>query len=753
MSLGKLQAALATATNEFTLAAANINFDFSIVRNEAPKEYHQLGNALSTQKKKDAEAGSAHITARRLGALFDGICPPTPKLIRCYGLRVSEIAATTMGGEKEEAGIFADHAGVDGTSIWASATSSNSALQVLLLACMIARIWNAGQATSIWVELVEERRLEIARIYENGDEVKFALMAAATQAKITRKELAEWDASARAWLRLADRVKAPQQHKLRRLIDNTDVPVNEDPDVLISVIKAWKSALSCMEDLLGGMPQAVNYAPVLLAMSAWHIYPNILTVRDKAQDVCFDEPLVPASGTMTIGLSQTNNRKTIDTENRGIYWSLSLKHLRYYGNTIRTEAHLNQDADRISFDQFSQIFLGVVAAHWGFPMLAISDVATFVTTTYSAFQKLASDPNAQMEDRNEALTFMRQGEHWWHHLYRAALAFSDNDSEETTKLVRFGHRRSAKFLPHLFTTSPISGSNPNIRGRLFGVCDAGTIVGLFRDHEARIAYLRSLAPKGSSQEPGNGLPPYLIKYHHQSRDGLATLLPISTLQRKRKSPDHGSSSARHKRFSIGNAGLVAEIPGEDQEYRSPKSIDFTGYPESFKVNDVHYILVLGNPQKAALYQAWDSPSISLREPNLEDFYSLLTSEEINPVEMLRQSSGVQILKPLEMALRSFSVIAMVYSVIPNATIAVEVLSRPLLKAAWVQGLSLDDTTDESQGPLLNGIPEFVDRETAFACITFLLGLENISPNYFSDVFAMAYEDSLFIANEVSFIHR
>ena len=45
MYLGKLQAALAAATNEVTVAAANINFDFALIKCEAPKEYHVLGEA------------------------------------------------------------------------------------------------------------------------------------------------------------------------------------------------------------------------------------------------------------------------------------------------------------------------------------------------------------------------------------------------------------------------------------------------------------------------------------------------------------------------------------------------------------------------------------------------------------------------------------------------------------------------------------------------------------------------------------
>jgi hypothetical protein len=52
MSFGRLQAALVAATSEVTMAAASINFDFTLVKIEAPQEYKQLGSLLSTAKPK-----------------------------------------------------------------------------------------------------------------------------------------------------------------------------------------------------------------------------------------------------------------------------------------------------------------------------------------------------------------------------------------------------------------------------------------------------------------------------------------------------------------------------------------------------------------------------------------------------------------------------------------------------------------------------------------------------------------------------
>ncbi len=93
-ALSKLTAAFASATNELTLAAANFNFDFSLMKVEAPVEFHGLGRGLSDQRRTEAESGLPHITARKLGAFYKDIPPSIPELVKAYGKRVSEIAET-----------------------------------------------------------------------------------------------------------------------------------------------------------------------------------------------------------------------------------------------------------------------------------------------------------------------------------------------------------------------------------------------------------------------------------------------------------------------------------------------------------------------------------------------------------------------------------------------------------------------------------------------------------------------------------
>ncbi|KAF2728667.1 hypothetical protein EJ04DRAFT_569335 [Polyplosphaeria fusca] len=334
-SIGRLQASLAAATNEVTVAAANINFDFTLIKAEAPKEYQILGGHLSQRRKEKAEFGTLHVTARRFGALFQGVCPHTPKLVQAYGTRVSEIAeaAKKLNPPENPKAMFAGHSGIDGTSIWAAATSSVTALHIQLLACMLARLCNGSEAISVWVELIEGRRKEIASNFESGQSLPFSTYTAAVRGEIARSDIADWDASARAWLRTADAVKRKKQKQLMLILENIDVPVTEDKNVLSAVVVDWTSALNSMELLISGTHRAVRGGPTILGLSAWHIYPNMIILERNNPEVCMNDPLVAPSGTFTIGIRPA-------ADHRGAHWSLSLAHLRYYGHPISTHRNI-----------------------------------------------------------------------------------------------------------------------------------------------------------------------------------------------------------------------------------------------------------------------------------------------------------------------------------------------------------------------------------------------------------------------------
>jgi hypothetical protein len=198
--VGRITAALVTVHNENSVSLANLNFDFALVKMEAPTEYNGLEATISRKRKMDTEEGALHKTARKLGALFGALLPPTDDLLRAYGTRVSEICAIPNinpreGSDREN--IFASHVGADTTSIWAAVTSGSSAIAVHLLGCMLARIFTGPEAISVWVELVQKQKdcIRNSQAKDLHSHEHQAAMSAAQQ-DMSRADLAKWDASA-----------------------------------------------------------------------------------------------------------------------------------------------------------------------------------------------------------------------------------------------------------------------------------------------------------------------------------------------------------------------------------------------------------------------------------------------------------------------------------------------------------------------------------------------------------------------------
>ena len=160
--------------------------------------YKGLGAALSHRRRSAAEHGASHQTACKLGALFEQVLPSKPKLFKAYGLRASEIAQSPLINPKgsQNYGPFADHIGVDGTTIWAAATSGKGAVAIHLLACMLARLWPPSEAIAIWEQILEERKKELSN-WDAADTLPMKNLTTG-QIEVSRDDLAGWDASARA---------------------------------------------------------------------------------------------------------------------------------------------------------------------------------------------------------------------------------------------------------------------------------------------------------------------------------------------------------------------------------------------------------------------------------------------------------------------------------------------------------------------------------------------------------------------------
>ncbi|KAI1819208.1 hypothetical protein F4861DRAFT_534627 [Xylaria intraflava] len=341
MAMQNWAASLLSGQQQTNLGLATLNFDFSLVKLEVPKEFGPIGKQLTHFRRQAAESGTPHVTAQKLRALFQHALPATPHLIKAYGTRCSKIASAKE--EKPEAlkgyGIFAEHAGIDATSIWAAATSGAEAVAVHLLACMLARFWSGPEATAIWEELVERRKAELGRVESTELNYLFSCMAA--QITLSWEQLQEWDGSVRAWLQTADDAMRTQHKQFMPILENVKLPVSSKTAVLESVLQAWASAMSAVDLLIQGVPQ----------LPSWHIYPDMLVLGTAPTSVIQRDPLVNEGGLLTIGLQMNRDQG-------GVFWSLPLNHLRYYGGPILTERCLGALGNHITPLQLYQVAAG-----------------------------------------------------------------------------------------------------------------------------------------------------------------------------------------------------------------------------------------------------------------------------------------------------------------------------------------------------------------------------------------------------------
>jgi hypothetical protein len=782
MAIGRLQAALASATNEVTVAAANLNFDFTLVKYEAPKEYQALGNVLSTKRKENAEFGSSHVLARQLGALFDGVCPSTPALLEAYGNRASEIANASNKNSQPFAGtLFGEYTGIDGTSVWAAATSSKCALHIHLLACMLARVWTAQEATAIWVELVSERKKEIARKVDQGEPVAFSLAAAVGQ-DISRPQLAALDNSARAWLRTADGIFRGKQTQLDLILKNLDVSMTGGPVVFPSVIETWKTALETMNKLVSGIPQAVQDGAALLGLSAWHLYPDMSIYSSELVEIEMKDSNIAQGGILSLGVSR---RPGSCNQEGNIHWSLSLSQLRHYGRPVKVTRDLEADA-RLTWPQLSLVVFAALLEQWG-SNGAHSEALARLLISLSQYP----EPNRYLNERNiRMIKLLEDGASAY-----AKRAVGTRDLDH--RLIQLGRRRSHEFFNDAEFARP-TNLQPAVQAErlpFFGLLDTRSLLSAFKDTESAILYFRHAAARLSVENtPSDG---FLIRQMvaQLREDGPCSESEISTsdcddedsmfLQEEEtsdgadKTSDNevesteigddyrphfstpymdyvimtalapkiqgGTDNAPHHRWLP--AGFH-DIPIPEDETNSQDALEkFKCWDDCLQISaaddpeEYVYFPVLGDSEQIALFSRRfpGNPSFFDLTPTIEDFQWCLDHNLLRPSILLQRLDHEQ--DDIKKTLRALTFAALIYNDLTNATVHPDVLTRPLVKSHWAQKCQ-------------SGAFEFHtgEHETILSMIAYLeTGIYDIDPKLLKNAIAVSYEDSLFVSNSVSYL--
>lgn len=763
-ALSKIIGSLTSSNQEVTLALANLNFDFSLVRIEAPKEYLSISSSLSPRRRWEAESGNLHRTARNLAALFQDVLVQTPTLFNKYGIRASEIASLAPPSiSEEEAGktrdpsVLQDLTGIDSTSVWAAATSGPTAISVHLLACFLARMWAPAEAVSIWLELVSDREKEISK----PDDPQFYTRPniLAERIEITGQDIAALDSSARAWLQFADQAKSRQHAQIHSVLSEMNMPTSLQGNTYRSIINAFNRALRALDSSIQGIPQATTSGEVVIGILAWHIYPDLFVAGGHTGIVRLQDPLVNATGVLTVGMESPTD------EDARTVWSLPLAHYRFYGEPIHMSAS-HEATLRIPLSSLPLIVLGRILTVWrdvpgwrSFPCNLANGVLWFkrLVECLPTGRRLVSQYGNTACASVGGLAFI-------HLIVEQTAEFNDEwDEAAAQNLFAFGARRGLSWLPSL-------SSSAGAPAPFLGLSRLSAILPILRTNKDRIMLLRLVASRLRAADSR-----LVIRYRSDSvRYELASILPTS-------SSDTQSSirtESKYARWIVLQAEELHTMKPDDKSYALPSWLAerleqiesdgelclaalqvsegtperiTLGYGTNFQ-SSLHHLerntetvlltYYTGDLEVGALF-SYDAlqadPQCTLTSLEMDYIFS---PTQISPKDLMdyickleeeEMESGTEmgLFKACTLTLSSFLLS-------PEATLSPTVFSRPIMSAKWLKDYQKKCRLDTSSRLTLS-------RSQQFACITLFDSGLDLDVDVFEYAFAVASGGFIFIA--------
>lgn len=565
-SLGDFNAALNSIRASNTNALVNVSLEFNVFTKRLvppPTEYAGVGQHLAPSRRKEAQDGTRHAIARKLGLLFrDKALPSTPELISAYGTRSSEIARSSAANPQGDSshGAFAELIGADATTPWAAATSGWTSIQCHLLACLLARIWDSSEATSIWVEIVAARKEELKKRLAQQGELEQEVLFVVDE-DISRTDLLDWDASARAWMRVADKVMAKQQTQVRLIVDNLSISVNAKPNTYESVMEAWSSAMTQMERLLLGVPLQVHSGDILLGLVSWHLYPDMEYLSTGRQTIGQKDPLLEGRGLLAVGLEPSPR---INEDRRSLYWSLPLSHLRYYGRlpVSRTQSFRTTDHDRVAIDEMLWAMMCAYLQPWDDGSVPTRQVLEFVSDIAFELQRVCLESLPSLENNPTS---------WLGLLGEICTEYKDRLDEPRVRRLRLLGQR-----------------NPTEDSPFQGVFNLSTYLRVSNSLEDKINLLRNKA-RALSQKLRPGDYEFLIVYEfplESENKEPNTWFEVATVRPERAiRPKYEDESPHDRRWTLsGSRSLehrrwILNSSGKDQKEQLQRQAEISGMGE------------------------------------------------------------------------------------------------------------------------------------------------------------------------------
>ncbi len=623
---------------------------------------------------------------------------------------------------------------MDGGSIWAAATSGAGAVAIHLLACMLAKLWSSPEATSIWEEIVQRRKEQLSAV--DGSDPQNVFAAWAARSSLSRQQLANWDASARAWLRAGDDANRVRQQQLKLIVENIDIPVNTKSNVYDSVISAWTSAMIALNKLIEGMPQSIENISILLALSAWHLFPDMSVLSTSNHFIKQEDPLIDPRGILTLGLQSAQSAVVLQQQNerdmagKGITWSLPLAYYRFYGDPVRKEKALNTDGSRISIAQLLQIALGCVFHGWRETGFSAKKAAELLVDLWRyCTEKQQSSTKAGYRQPSS--------KSWLACLANAARSYivSDNFTQiEYTRLFNYGRRRCPEFL----------GVTQKSLSSIVALQQPQILLGLVLSYEGRVRLLRRTAMR-------IGCDPRSLIIHYalptskrgEAAFAIATVIPINTETSEtgsihkrwvmeNKADDVGSNRQGEREAggevyeTLGKADLLGpmhNVQNGDRMFWSnapvyfsnqktvTNSVDevFGNFAEMalFRGNiqkgrprvltGVPFEFVLGDPATAAIYRILEEDELVPQVFGAEDIRTALAQDprDISHSGLIRHLGEVpanlsnsSILQQHIISLKVLCTIVSLYEHLSDATIAMTFTSSMLCDVKWMPNTDL-----------------------------------------------------------------
>ena len=600
-------------------------------------------------------------------------------------------------------------------------------------------MWPGPEAIAIWVELVAERKNDIS---ENMDASQIQGLAArvAAQQEISRADLAAWDASARAWLLSADEVQKFNLTQLRLIIKDSGLLVSSLGTTYKSVIDVWVTAMKTLQDLILGRPQRVSNGALLVGLSCWHIFPDLNVVGPLAH-VKFNDQLVDNGGVVTLGLQSAS-----PGDDHGVQWSLSLSHLRYYGNPVVVSTSIGSNGSRISMPDLHMIALGSLFERWG---ECITDPCAGARMLVVLKSSLGYTADKELEtDLPE-----------FYVLYSAAIRLINSSELERQRilcLLAYGRRRGQNFL-----VSPLKSVEP-----AFGLAKPDTLWaaldpanGVTLTTAQQIENLRNFA-----NLCGLSSGDCIIRYR-AAADTIAiaqyaytTAIPLLKRPFKRDPEGELKNERTHHTWAPGSSPLRGlKFHNEVRQFRwinAPEcfqlnSLSIAAEPQGLDDRMVQFCHLVGNVTGTSLfYVKSDRVTMNLVDititnileafgpnlPNLRKTTGIVTSRSFIKDASLLYSHSTEVSGPVSLlkSLKCLAEASYMYRGLTGATVSISIVDHPIYKAPFFDSHSFD--TQYSLAEKL-------------ACIAmFETGSHTVRSEQLKSVMAMSSGNSIYVAN-------